>query len=73
MELLTMATQTLSSSHILDDDAPQATARSRKPSLMRRFYLALLIAQQRRAQRHIDRVLDGRTPAQAFRAPPRQR
>jgi hypothetical protein len=40
---------------------------------MRRFYLALLIAQQRRAQRHIDRVLDGRTPAQAFRAPPRQR
>ena len=70
-----MATQTLSSSHILDDDAPQAAAPvySRKPSFMRRLYVALLIAQQRRAQRHIDRVLDGRTPAQAFRAPPRQR
>jgi hypothetical protein len=60
MELLTMATQTLPSPHILeDDDAPQAAAptRSRKPPFMRRLYIAILISQQRRAQRHIDRVL----------------
>ena len=62
-----MATQTLPSPHILDDDdAPQAAARSRKPSLVRRLYIALLIAQQHRAQRHIDRVLGGRALNQAF-------
>ena len=68
-----MATQTLPSSHILDDDdAPQAAvpARPRKLPLMRRLYIALLIAQQRRAQRHIDRVLGGRELEQAFHAPP---
>ena len=72
MELLTMATQTLPSSHILDDDAPQAAtpARSRKPSFMRRIYVALLIAQHHRARRHIDRVLGGRALKQAFHAPP---
>jgi hypothetical protein len=75
MELLTMATHALPSPHILDDDEPQAapSARSRKPSLMRRLYIALLIAQQRRAQRHIDRVLGGRGLEQAFRAPPPER
>ena len=53
-----MATHTLSSPLILDDDdAPQAVARSRKLSFMHRFYIALLIAQQRRARRQIDRVL----------------
>jgi len=73
MELLTMATHALPSPHILDDsDAPQAStqARSRKPSFMRRLYIALLIAQHHRAQRHIDRVLGGRGLEQAFRTPP---
>jgi hypothetical protein len=58
MELLTMATHALPSRHILDD-APQTAvpAHPRKPSLMRRLYIALLVAQQRRAQRDIDRVL----------------
>ena len=67
-----MATQTLPSSHILDDDAPQAAtlAQPRKPSFMRRLYIALLIAQHHRAQRHMDRVLGGRKLEQAFRAPP---
>ena len=67
-----MATQTLSSSHILDDDTPQAAApaHSRKPSFMRRLYVALLIAQHHRARRHMDRVLGGRALEQAFRAPP---
>jgi len=67
-----MATRTLLSPHILDDgdDAPQAASHSRKPSLMRRLYIALLIAQHHRAQRHIDRVLGGRSLEQAFRAPP---
>lgn len=65
-----MATHTLSSPLILDDDdAPQAVARSRKLSFMHRFY----IAQQRRARRQIDRVLGGRAPEQAFRAPPPER
>jgi hypothetical protein len=74
MELLTMATHTLSSPLILDDDdAPQAVARSRKLSFMHRFYIALLIAQQRRARRQIDRVLGGRATEQAFRAPPPER
>jgi len=68
-----MATHTLLSPHILEDDeAPQAAAltRFRKPSLMRRLYIAMLIAQHHRAQRHIDRVLGGRAPGQVFRAPP---
>jgi hypothetical protein len=57
MELLTMATHALPSPHILDDDAPQAPARPRKRSFMRRFYISLLIAQNRRARRDIDRIL----------------
>jgi hypothetical protein len=75
MELLTMATHTLPSPHILDDDEPQAAALAhpRKPPLMRRLYIALLIAQHHRAQRHIDRVLGGRALEQAFRAPPPER
>jgi hypothetical protein len=60
-ELLTMATQTLPSSNILDEDdaAPQtaAPAESRQPSLMHRFYDALVETQHRRAQREVDRVL----------------
>ena len=58
-----MATHALPSPHILDDDdAPLASspARPRKLSLMRRLYIALLIAQQRRAQQHINRVLGDR-------------
>ena len=51
----------LRSSHIADD----ATATTRKPSLLRRLYVAMLVSQMRRAQREIDR---------AFRAgiPPRR-
>ena len=58
-----MATHALPSPHILDDDdVPQASppARPRKLSLMRRLYIALLIAQQRRAQQNINRVLGDR-------------
>jgi hypothetical protein len=67
MELLTMATHTLPSSalpspHILDDDAPQAGPMpSRKPSFMRRLYIAMLVAQHRRAQRHVDRFVGENT------------
>ena len=68
-----MATHALHASHIFaDDDAPLTAvpAHPRKPSLMRRLYIALLTAQHHRAQRHIDRVLGGRSLEQAFRAPP---
>jgi hypothetical protein len=61
MELLTMATHALPSSHILDDDedAPAAAAvhAPARLSLLRRLYVAILVSQSRRAQREIDRKL----------------
>ena len=66
-ELLTMATHALPASHIFDDEDALA-ASSHAPSLMRRFYDALIEAQRRRAQREIARVLGPRALAAAFRA-----
>jgi hypothetical protein len=58
MELLTMATHALSSSHILDDDEATAAAHaSARISPLRRLYIAVLESQMRRAQREVDRVL----------------
>jgi hypothetical protein len=58
MELLTMATHALPSSHILDDeDAPAAAHAPARVSLLRRIYIAILVSQMRRAQREIDRKL----------------
>lgn len=61
MELLTMATHALPSSHILDDeDHAPATAAAHAParvSLLRRLYIAILVSQMRRAEREIDRKL----------------
>ena len=60
MELLTMATHALPSSHILDEDDAPAAAVAHAParvSLLRRLYIAILVAQMRRAQREIDRRL----------------
>ena len=68
-----MATDALPSCHILGhDDAAMAHAPSR-PSLMRRFYIAMLVSQMRRAQREIDRKL-GPGARRAIRAelPPRR-
>jgi hypothetical protein len=78
MELLTMATQTLPSSNILDEDdaAPQtaAPAESRQPSLMHRFYDAFVEMQNRRARHEIDRILGPGAFARVSRdAPPQQR
>ena len=54
-----MASHAFPASHIIDDDDAPATtpARSLKPSLLRRFYDALIESQMRRAQREIDRKL----------------
>jgi hypothetical protein len=76
MELLTMATHALpssalSSSHIVDaDDAPAASASvpSLQPSLMRRLYDAFTVAQMRRAQREVDRILGAGSFRRAIRA-----
>jgi len=76
MELLTMATHTLSSSHALssshiaDDDAPVAStqATSPQPSLLRRLYEAFTASQMRRAQREVDRILGPGALHRAFRA-----
>lgn len=75
MELLTMATDALSSSalssHIADaDDAAVAStpAASLQPSLMRRLYDAFTAAQMRRAQREVDRILGPGSLHRAFRA-----
>jgi hypothetical protein len=73
MELLTMATQALSSSalssHIDDDDEPAAfTAASSQPSLMRRVYDAFTASQMRRAQREVDRILGAGSFRRAIRA-----
>jgi hypothetical protein len=75
MELLTMATDALSSSalssHIADaDDAPVAStqATSLQPSLLRRLYDAFTAAQMRRAQREVDRILGPGALHRAFRA-----
>jgi hypothetical protein len=63
LELMTMATHALTSSHILDDeDAPAAAAPApslapSQPSLMRRLFDAFTEAQMRRAQREVDRIL----------------
>jgi hypothetical protein len=68
MELLTMATHALPSSHILgDDDAAVAPAPSR-PAFMRRLYIAILVSQMRRAQRGIDRKLGPGALRRAIRA-----
>jgi hypothetical protein len=74
MELLTMATQTLSSSalssHIADtDDEPAAftPATSSQPSLMRRLFDAFTASQMRRAQREVDRILGPGSLRRAFR------
>ena len=65
-----MASHAFPASHILDDeDAPAAThAQSLKPSLMHRFFDALIESQQRRAQREIDRVLGPGALQRALRA-----
>jgi hypothetical protein len=69
MELLTMATHALPSSHIIDDDdAPAAAHAPSRPSFLRRLYVAILIAQTRRAHREIDRVLGPGTLQRAMRA-----
>jgi hypothetical protein len=74
MELLTMATQALSSSalssHIDDDDEPVAltSAASSQPSLMRRMYDAFTASQMRRAQREVDRMLGAGAFHRAIRA-----
>jgi hypothetical protein len=73
MELLTMATQALSSSalsaHIDDDDEPVAApATSTEPSLMRRVYDAFAASQMRRAQREVDRILGAGAFHRAVRA-----
>ena len=79
MELLTMATQALSSalsssalsSHIDDDDEPVAvtTTTASQPSLMRRMYDAFTASQMRRAQREVDRLLGHGAFHRACRAP----
>ena len=56
-ELLTMATHALPFRHIPADDA----APSRQP-LLRRLYIAILVAQMRRAQRQIDGKLGCAAP-----------
>jgi len=59
------------SSHIADtDDAPAASASapSSQPSLMRRLYDAFTVAQMRRAQREVDRILGPGSLHRAFRA-----
>jgi hypothetical protein len=74
MELLTMATQALSSSalssHIDDEDEPVAAtiATSSQPSLMRRVYDAFTASQMRRAQREVDRILGPGSFRRALRA-----
>ena len=73
-ELMTMATQALSSSalssHIDDEEetAAFATAASSQPSLMRRVYDAFTASQMRRAQREVDRVLGAGAFRRAIRA-----
>jgi hypothetical protein len=74
MELLTMATHALPSSHILDDDAPAAAHAPARLSLLRRLYVAILVSQSRRAQREIDRKLGPGALQRALRTelpPPR--
>jgi hypothetical protein len=74
MELLTMATQALSSSalssHIDNDDESVAArpAMSSQPSLMRRVYDTFTASQMRRAQREVDRILGGGSFHRAMRA-----
>jgi hypothetical protein len=71
MELLTMATHALSSSHALSspivDDAPVASTQA-TPSLLRRLYDAFTASQMRRAQREVDRILGPGSLHRAFRA-----
>jgi len=62
-----MATHALPASHVLDDDDASAPARPLKPSLMRRFYDAVIETQRRRAQREIDRMLGSGAFARALR------
>jgi hypothetical protein len=67
----TMATHALPSSHILDDDGAPATATApSRPSFMRRLTIAVLVAQTRRAQSEIDRVLGPRKLAFRAELPP---
>ena len=69
MELLTMATQALPSSHILDDDEDDAPAAApARISPLRRLYDAVLESQMRRAQREIDRKLGPGALQRAMRA-----
>jgi hypothetical protein len=68
LELLTMATHALPSSHIVDDEeAPRAASHNR--SLMRRLFDAFTEAQMRRAQREVDRILGPRSFQRALLAP----
>lgn len=55
-----MATHALPASHIVDDGHTPAAAPSRKASVLRRIYIAILISRMRRAQRDIDRVIEPR-------------
>jgi hypothetical protein len=77
MELLTMATHALPSSHILDDEDAPAAATAHVParvSLLRRLYVAILVSQSRRAQLEIDRKLGPGALQRALRTelpPPR--
>jgi hypothetical protein len=74
MELLTMATQALTSSafssHIDDGDEPVGAtlAMSSQPSLIRRVYDAFTASQMRRAQREVDRLLGHGSFRRAMRA-----
>jgi hypothetical protein len=70
---MTMATHALTSSHILDDDAPAAAALAPslappQPSLMRRLFDAFTEAQMRRARREVDRILGPGSLHRAHRA-----
>jgi hypothetical protein len=69
MELLTMATHALPSSHIVDDDEDIASTHApARSSLLRRLYIAILVSQMRRAQREIDRKLGPGALQRAMRA-----
>jgi hypothetical protein len=64
-----MATQALPASHIAADDDDAAAVHSPKPSWLRRFYDAMIEAQQLRAMREIDRKLGSGAFARALRTP----
>jgi hypothetical protein len=64
-----MATRALPASQVLSDDEDIAAAHSPKPSWLRRFYDAMIEAQQLRAMREIDRKLGSGAFARALRTP----